>query len=961
MKPISQKIYILFLFQFLTLTSAYAQNTLKGRIIDDADNQPLIGVNIVIKGTINGTTTNSQGEFKIQTQSQPPFELVFSMVGYENQSIVFEDWNDDISISLKEQTTQGKEVVISASRVEESVLQSTVTIEKLDLLQLRNSASSSFYDALKNLKGVDVTTHSLTFQAPNTRGFGANSNLRMLQLIDGVDNQGPGLGFSPGNLLGASELDIESVELLPGASSVLFGPGAINGTLLMKSKSPFEYQGLSSYVRFGMNNFNSKSANPSPLLDFGFRYAKALNDKFAFKINMSYLEAQDWHANDYRNRTTSNGVQFGTDNSTLETNSGYYGVNNYGGQIATDLPIGPVVGRDTTNINVARTGYNEIDLVDYTTKSLKANLALHYRISENIEAIFQGGLGYGTSLYTGATRVQLKNFLYYQAKAEIKGSNFFLRVYTTQERSGDSYDIGFTALAINRAWKSDEQWFQDYALAYTGGASQIGANLGNSSLRDVAANDANAARKFADGDLSNVIPDFIIKSAFGPTGTTRSSLGRSLPGSTAFNKAKDQAAKLPYSQGGALFFDQSNLYHTEGMYNFNKIINPKELELVIGAHFRLYELNSNGTVFDDATRKISIWEAGGYIQAVKKLFNEHVKVTASARFDKNQNFDGRFTPRLGIVYTTGAQKQHNFRIAYQTAFRNPSVTDQYLNLTVNGIVKAIGGLPEFISGNNLRDNTVVASSADIGNYINTFRTSGAAVAKEKATYNFSTLKPENVVSLEAGYKGLLGDNFFVDTYAYYNRYQNFIGNQTLVAGLNGADISTVKFTNTGGLVAGTYNIYQLPVNSATEITTYGWGIGFDYKFYKGYSVGGNISMNELGALPSGTPAGFRSQFNTPKYRTNISLSNRKIGNTKLGFNVVYRWQDSFIWQNTFGDGVIPMIHTFDAQVSYTLTQLKTIVKLGGTNLSNQYYVQSFGTAQIGGLYYVSILFDNLLN
>ncbi|HAI75054.1 MAG TPA: TonB-dependent receptor, partial [Microscillaceae bacterium] len=290
-----------------------AQNSISGNIVDTDTNEPLVGVSIIIKGTVAGTITDASGNFTLNSKTTPPFTLVISSIGYQTQEVLFDGSNNSLSISLSEQTITGQEVVVSASKVEESILESPVTIEKMDLLAIRNSPSSNFYEALQNIKGVDMNTQSINFQAPNTRGFGGNANFRMLQLIDGVDNQGPGLAFSPGNLIGISEIDVESVELLPGASSVLYGPGAINGTLLINSKNPFQYQGFSGYAKVGVMHINSNAAPTSPMYDVGFRYAKAFNDRFAFKVNVGFVQALDWHAADYRNRATVNGAQFGTD------------------------------------------------------------------------------------------------------------------------------------------------------------------------------------------------------------------------------------------------------------------------------------------------------------------------------------------------------------------------------------------------------------------------------------------------------------------------------------------------------------------------------------------------------------------------------------------------------------------------------------------------------------------------
>ena len=96
------------------------------------------------------------------------------------------------------------------------------------------------------------------------RGFNSNGNVRVVQLIDGMDNQAPGLNFSVGNIVGISELDLQSVDLLPGAASALYGPNAINGIILMDSKSPFLFQGLSAQVKTGAMHASNRSEATTP-------------------------------------------------------------------------------------------------------------------------------------------------------------------------------------------------------------------------------------------------------------------------------------------------------------------------------------------------------------------------------------------------------------------------------------------------------------------------------------------------------------------------------------------------------------------------------------------------------------------------------------------------------------------------------------------------------------------------
>lgn len=1006
---IKRVVLTLFLLVSISTLRVFAQTMVSGVVTDADTKETLVGVNILVKGKVIGTISDLSGNYSLSVDQEPPFTLVFSMVGYNSQEVEVTGGVSNLDIQMTETSILGQEVVVSASRMEESVLQSPVSVEKMDIIAIRDAPQASFYDAINNMKGVEMSTQSLLFKSFNTRGFNANGNVRTVQLIDGMDNQAPGLNFSVGNIVGISELDLESVELLPGASSALYGPNAINGILLMNSKSPFLYQGLSANLKSGIMNESNRSNPTTGFYNFSARYAKAISDKFAFKVNFEYLTADDWQANDFRDQSLLNG-------STIETgapgnNPAYNGVNIYGDEtnvnmqsIAQSMVAAGVLPEAALplipNTFVSRTGYLERDLADYGTKSIKMNAALHYRINDNIEAVLQGNLGFGTTVYTGADRYSLKDFTIGQYKAELRASNWYLRAYTTQERSGDAFAVGTAAQGINEAWKASTQWFPEYVGAY---AQAVGAGL--------PADQAHlAARAFADQ-------------------------GRYVPGTSEFQNALRQVSSkpIPGDQNGvgARFVDSSNLYHFEGSYNFSEQI--KFAEFVVGANYRIYSLNSNGTIFalDENGDEFNINEYGGYIQGSKRFFNDHFKLTASARYDKNENFAGQWSPRISGVYTVG---NHNFRASYQTGFRIPTNQDQYIDLNTPQ-ARLIGGLPLFADRYNLNSNPGY-TLANVSNY-------GAAVfadtqpnspvyqqsiqeatsiAIERATeivlqqvqqglippseapaaiaalaptlvpgiaaqivplnaaganvdqlqpYEIKEFKPERVKSFEVGYKGIWGNNLLVDAYAYFNRFENFNGLQVLVqdktdAGLSGPN--AITGLNLIGAIPNSRNVYGLPVNRTEVIESWGWAASLDYKLPKGYTVGGNVSYNTLSNLEELAETGFQPSFNTPEYRYVLNFANREVIEN-LGFGISYRWQGEFAWQSSFVNApvssqqlsVVPAYGALDAQISYKLKSIKSILKVGGSNLFSNGYTQAWGNPTIGTMYFVSLTFDEFLN
>lgn len=908
--------------------------SIRGKIIDDTNGSVLVGVNIVVENTTIGTVTNENGEFSFTLTETNSATLTFSYVGFETQQISLSKSTDRLLIGLKEQIILGQEVVIAASRIEESILHSPVTIEKMNLSEIRQLSAASFYDGLYALKGVDMVVHGLTFRLPNTRGFNGTTNIRMNQLVDGVDNAPPGLNFAAGNIFGLNPLDIESLELLVGASSALYGPGGMNGTLLMTSKNPFEYSGLSASLQTGMMHVNAGYSNtPKPMMDFNFWYGQPLNKKWAFKISGGYLEAEDWHGSDFRDRT-----DLSNPNLTRASNPGYDGVNTYGDDIIVPVnlkDIAPAVADgvaqsqgflpgtteydNTYNLVIgimpdqiiSRTGYAEKDLVDYNTKNLRLNGAVHYKLNTNTEAIFQGGYGNGTSVYTATNRFSLRNFEILNGKLELKNKNYYIRTYGLAEFSGDSYDAGATALLMNEAWKPSEQWYNDYIQNFV-----TLALLGNSE---------NEAHKFARLVADN-------RDEFGNQFNPNTS-AIPVPGTPAFDALFKSITESPVNQGGSKVIDKSKLWHTEGMYNFGDKI--KFMEWMIGGSYRLYSINSEGTIFGDTPgNPILIGQFGAFTQLTKRILHEKMKLIASARYDKNEFFKSRTTPRFSIVYSVDNDTDRNIRASIQTAFRFPTIADQWVNLNT-GRYQIVGGLPEVQAMHNFNTNPV-------------YPLSGANPIIDKpitdnGPFVIPPFGPESVTSMEFGYKGIhLHKKLLFDGYVYRNTYNGFLAKQTLAQNPN-----TPQELR-----------YQTTISTDFPMITLGWAMGVDIMISRNYLFRANVNYNTL-QTANDLPAGFQSGFNTPNYRFNVSIGNRNFFRD-LGFNINWHWQEEFLWQSEFGEAIMPAYATIDASVTKRFSNLHSILKIGASNLMNQYYTTNLGSAQVGGLYYVTWTAEDLL-
>ncbi len=954
------KLLVLLFFCFTALLSA--QTTITGAVTDAETGEPLIGANVEIKNKLLGTVTNVDGVFELTTEAPPPFTLVVSYVGYQTTEQLIEEGAKSLSFSLQPGLLLTSDVVVSASRVEERILESPVTIEKMDPITIRQTAAPDFYDGIAQLKGVQSFQGSLTFNSINTRGFGSNGNERFVQLIDGVDNSSPLLNFPMGNVVGLSELDAHSVELVPGAASALYGPNAFNGILLMRSKSPFEYPGLSVQTKYGLTDSDPTGSNG--YYQVAARYAQRLGDRFAFKINAAYLEGTDWQANDY----TTGRATLATPNPAAVGEPAFDGLNTYGDETQILLPmpaltsafvdqLGPPISLETGiplpqvqamlsdfiptlgTLDLRRTGLPEENLLDDDqARSLKLSGALHYRLTDAVELQYAYQFGQGSTVFQGGDRYVIRDFTQAYHKVEVQHPDFRARAYATLTGAGDSYNLSAVGAYANEAFSpTEDEWAPTYGGAfiyyllpyYTQGADITPALA-----------EAHAfARAAADAKVPAV-------------------------DAPAFNQVVSQVRSnmLGSDPPGAAFYDKSRLYHAELNYDLSRHIDVLDIQL--GGNFRRYDLFSDGTVYNENpdgegdNERIDIDEYGMYAQFGKRLFANRLKLTGSLRYDKNENFEGQVSPRLSAVYTTGKEREHNVRASFQTGFRNPTTQDQYIffplgDIFMIGSTEANAGAYGFHHGGAYTNASYQAflQSALMGQ----------PNPNLLEVIDLEFIQPEQIQVFELGYKGLIEEKLLLDVNAYFNRYENFIA-QEVVRPIDG-------FTHQGAYLPGVNDMLtgaassaigvRAMVNAEEVLTSWGAGLGLAYELPADFKFYGHYNYTDYEVDDPGPD--FESRFNMPLHKFTVGLAHRRLFNGKVGFDLHYRWQDTFRWESTFGATDIPSIGLLNAQVNYTVKPLRTTVKLGATNLLGDDYRNNMGGPFIGQLFYLGLTYDQFLN
>ena len=920
--------------------------TITGRVLDADSLQPLQGA--IIRNLSNGKTaeSGSDGSFSITAVAGQKIEALF--VGFKLQTQTVKPGSNTMEFRLAKETVDERTVVIKASRLKDKIREGGLTVESMSAQTIKETPASDFYEGLGHLRGVDVTAASLGFRIVNTRGFNSTSPVRSLQLIDGVDNQAPGLNFSLGNFLGANELDVANTEIVVGASSAFYGPNAFNGVISMTTKSPWKHQGLSAQVKIGERELGQ----------IMLRYAKAYKNKngrevFAFKTGLSYMRAYDWVANNYDPTLDS---KAGRNNP-----GGYDAVNIYGDEVfgtAANDQISMESRRRTPGLGAYyRDGYKEQDLVDYNTRNLKTNLLLAYKPNNKNEIQYAFNFGTGTTVYQGDNRYSLKDILFFQNRVEWMGRKGHLRFYATNEDAGKTFDAVLTAFLMQNDAKPGGYWFSDYQNYWLNnmvgkvkslpGYNQLGTFIpGLPNYNPNWANDQQALlQKYAD----SLFRWHAIARAQANRGTNYQGLTypdpyytRLTPGTPEFDAMKDKfTSAYSYSREGgptgSRFYDRSALFHLTGERRYFW----GGTKITTGFSARLYRPNSNGTIFlDTGATRIQNAEAGIYVGIERKLWDNRWKINAAARVDKNQNFPVLVSPAASIIYTRN--KNNIWRAGFSSAIRNPTLQDQYLYYNVGRAI---------LLGNK----NGIKNVCELDNFVDFLNTLNRDTLKR---IDIPAIRPESVRTGEIGYKGILmNGKLLVDAGYYLSYYTNFIGYRLAV---------DVEFDSSLFLPK-TATVYRVASNSRDVVSTQGLSAGVSYFFAREFSVGGNWSYNVLDRRGSKDP--LIPAFNTPRHKFNLmfgasdikrkfQLAGKERQIQNIGFNINLKYVEGYRFEGSPQfTGDVPSYYMLDAQVSKMIPKWKSTLKLGASNLTNNMVFQVYGGPRIGRMAYISLTYE----
>lgn len=857
------------------------------------------------------------------------------------------------SFAQSDSTKALNEVIVSASRIEESIFKAPISVTKISALQLQNSPSIELISSLARYKGIDVSQSSWFVTSLSTRGFNSGKAERLLQLADNVEFMSPTSSLYGGNWMGTPDLDIDNVEVIYGANSALYGSGALNGVVLMNSKDSFKNQGITVSMRGGSRS----------LFDTQIRYSKVFAKRVAVKFNANFITGNEFLGeSDAAIKSVTEGGLAGSDASNNAYGSPFgWNKLNYFGDIGSTI-----TNPDYTKYNEGKSyriympGFKESEIVSanngskfglsegiFKAGNVRLNPSLHFKINEKTKASYEYRKSIGNGIFQSTSRFAWREMKYDLHKFEIKNERWFVRAYSLFDYGGKAYELGGVANALQNMRMTDPSngtfptiaanffnaWNQIFAAARSNGFG--GGNLAGVYTPDAVNGGVPTAFSLPNIQGGQSIEN-AAKLAFDLTHNlqiTSNPIGAS---NSVFKNVTQQVANgigdlriNGTTIKGAAFANTARNMDFSAQREFRF----KTTNVVVGGAYRTYVLKSNGTLFSDGmysplnteTRNSIInWESGVYGQIQQKLLDEKLTLAVATRLDAFKNFDAKLSPRISAVYSSG---NHNFRANYSRAYRAPAQLDQYIYLDYGSIL-LIGNTENGFKGLNSAGNT---------------------------PYEVKKIAPEKMNSWEIGYKALLTKDLQIDLSYYRSLYNGFIGIVRFQGREDGqmpvgdfakktGDWAKPSTDRTRGRFIQTWANFEKPVN------TQGAFVSLDYRLNKKISLYGNYTWSQISDIK-----GLIAGFNTPKNKFNLGANGLIMKD--LVYSINYRWSDTYTYFMPFDEGKIKAFGTFDAQVNYHAKTLKTTFKLGGTNLTNANAITVYGSAPISRIVYVGAVFD----
>lgn len=275
--------------------AAQETGTLAGRIASD-DGTFLFGANVMVEGPAlegpRGSTSDDSGTYRVDGLPPGEYEVTVTFLGFESHTatgvMVRGGASTERDFVLAASVLLGQEVVVSASRKREKVLDAPASVDVVEMRDIKDSQALAVNEHIKDFSGVDYAKTGVVQASTVIRGFNKAISGLLLTMVDNRIARIPSLRINSFHIIPITSEDIERIEVVRGPGSALYGPNSSNGVMHIISRSPFGSEG----------NFVSLSGGERSLRKASFRHASSVNDKIGLKISGKYLKARDWESHD---------------------------------------------------------------------------------------------------------------------------------------------------------------------------------------------------------------------------------------------------------------------------------------------------------------------------------------------------------------------------------------------------------------------------------------------------------------------------------------------------------------------------------------------------------------------------------------------------------------------------------------------------------------------------------------
>lgn len=918
-----KKVYLL-LVCLISLNSLMAQ-TASGTVTDE-NGDPLFGVNVIEKNTLNGTTTDFDGKYTLNLTTDNP-SVVFKFVGYRDKMIAFT--GAKINHQMKVDEIGLDAVVVSASKRKERILDAPASVTLISAEKIENTAAVVATDNLKSIPGVDIIPTGLVSANVAVRGFNGIFSGSMLTMVDNRIGQVPSLKVNAFQLMPGSNDDIERIEIVRGPGSALYGPNAADGVMHIITKSPLDIRGdhnTETTISFTGGSRSVWAPN--------IRHAQKISDKVGFKISGGYMQGHDFPYYDPREPTPGTNFVFGTVRDGVQ------------------FEVDSAAGLQTFDRDFFIQKYNFDTRIDYA-------------VSKDVDFTFSGGYANTTNLeLTGLGGAQGVDWGYTYAQVRARYKSLFVNYFMNSSNSGDTY-------LISQLDGSEPQPYQFQTLLDKSKLHglQIQHNSSIKQLVDFTYGfDAILTRPVSDGTIYGRYEDDDAINQLGVYGQAEYHVSEKFDVLAALRgDYQDRIGEFFLSPRAAIVYKPSNRHTTRLTYNrafsapsaLNTALDLPQVFVPNGIIARGLG-NPDGFNFnygsDGFAQFRSPYDNGWY--DVADLSNNHV------------HFDGFLNSLSNLIATTlyGTDydaAQFDF-VKGDLVSLTGDLSSASSSLNNNVERKVI----DFIS-NEEYDYTQISDLESIKSTVTqTMELGYKGIIKDKffLSADLYYTRIDNYVSplSPASYRVLFDDDQLAQELIPV--YQSNAGTtqsgiiEGALAGLAGdAGVSVGEWLVGAmqGFSLGTVAPEDDLVNSDMiltyinlgEVDIAGADLGATYveNFKEStLKISGMFSfMNKDRISLAGASGGYIA-LNAPKFKTSLAVEGANIGNTGIGAGINWRWQDAFPANSAVYVGEVVAANLIDLSISYRPNFSKNTV-LSGTfyNITNNEFQRFPGTPFIG--------------